>query len=164
LLLAVAIVVWWGIEQISGSSGGGAGPAGPALLSGPGSVEGSYTLVGVRPSQAGGTIDARRREPGAARGTVVLANAPFVFDGRVTCLEVESERAVIGVVGVSARPGARQRRAGLVTVVDGRGGANDSIGYDLRRGAARPDCSAPVSFASQNAASGDTLVVRGPSP
>jgi hypothetical protein len=156
-VLALAVVAWWGAERIAG---GGDGPALAGRISGPGSVAGSYTLLGARGSDAGGRIEARRTGR-RARGTVLLANRPYVFDGRVTCLEVQSDRAVIGVVGVTTAPGGPpRRRGGLVTVVDGAGSGNDSVAYDLREGRARPDCSAPVSFAAQSAASTDTLVVR----
>lgn len=160
---ALGLVVWWTIQRIEGSLAREL--AERRAVTGPGEVRGSFVLVPAGPGGARGTIDASRAADEHVAGRASLVNPPYTFTGRVACLEVESSRAVIGVVGISTRSrAARQPRAGLVTVMDGRGGAKDSIAYDLRRGTASPDCSAPVSFANQSPASGDTLVVRASSP
>lgn len=94
---------------------------------------------------------------GSVRYTSGSAFGPYVeFEGFVTCLAVDGDRAAIGAVGREFRtgiPNGGERPAtAIVTVVDGRVAANDTHGPHglgtAQPGSTPPDCTT-ASFASQ---------------
>jgi hypothetical protein len=114
------------------------------------------------PPSTGLRIDAASGPSGERpRGSVHYSSGssfgPFVsFDGFVTCLAVNGDRAAIGAVGREFRtgiPDSGERPAtALVTIVDGRATASDTHGPHwlgtAQPGSTPPDC-ATASFASQ---------------
>jgi hypothetical protein len=122
-------------------------------------AHGSY----FHPGSTGLRIDATSGPSGEQpRGSVHYSSgggpsSPFVsFDGFVTCLAVNGDRAAIGAVGREFRtgiPGGGTRDATVIlTVVDGRVAALDTHGPHrlgtAQPGSTPPDC-ATASFTSQ---------------
>jgi hypothetical protein len=113
-----------------------------------------------------GTVDAHSGPAGQnPRGGVSDVDAPIsynAFQGYVTCLAVSGNKAAVGAVGQATLEDGQTKQPAtlLLTIVDGIGGAYDSLGRDQEPGSTKPNC-ATASFDQQGSlGSGSDLIVN----
>jgi hypothetical protein len=101
-----------------------------------------------------GSIDARSGPSGQnPRGHISRFDgrnySPSVFQGNVTCLAVNGNRAAAGAVGQESTDGTTWHPATmLATVVDNGASGSDTLGLVLQQGSTPPNCTS-ASFANQ---------------
>jgi hypothetical protein len=132
-------------------------------------VEDSVTGSWLYSPHLTGTVDAHSGPAGQnPRGGVSDVDAPFsynAFQGYVTCLAVNGNKAAVGAVGQATLEDGQTKQPAtlLLTIVDGLAGAYDSLGRDQQPGSTKPNC-ATASFDQQGSlgSSSDLIVNDAP--